>query len=102
MFIGLISKLYKELKKLDINNPSNHINKWGTDLNRESQQKNLKWPRNTYGDFNILSHQGNTSQNDSKIPPYTCENGQDHNHKRQLILEKMCGVGGSSSMWCFL
>jgi hypothetical protein len=24
--------------------------------------------------FNILSHQGNTNQNDSKIPPYTHQN----------------------------
>ena len=30
-----ISKIHKELEKLDINKPNNLILKWGTDLNRE-------------------------------------------------------------------
>jgi hypothetical protein len=46
---GLISKIYKEFKKLDTNNPNNPISKWGGELNRafsteESQmsEKHLK------------------------------------------------------------
>jgi hypothetical protein len=31
----LISKLYKELKKLDSRKPINPIKKWGTELNKE-------------------------------------------------------------------
>jgi hypothetical protein len=31
---GLISKFYKELKKIDPNNPNNPIVKGGTELNR--------------------------------------------------------------------
>jgi hypothetical protein len=32
---GLISNIYKELKKLDSREPNNPILKWGTELNRE-------------------------------------------------------------------
>jgi hypothetical protein len=31
---GIISKIYEDLKKLDINKPNNPIKNWGTDLNR--------------------------------------------------------------------
>jgi hypothetical protein len=31
---GLISNIYKELKKLDFREPNNPIKKWGTELNR--------------------------------------------------------------------
>jgi hypothetical protein len=32
---GLISKIYKELKKLDSRNSNNPFKKWGTELNKE-------------------------------------------------------------------
>jgi hypothetical protein len=32
---GLISNIYKELKKLDSRNSNNSIKKWGTELNKE-------------------------------------------------------------------
>ena len=32
---GLISNIYKELKRLDSREPNNHIKKWGTELNKE-------------------------------------------------------------------
>jgi len=35
IYRGLISKLYRELKKVDINKPNNPIQKWGAKLNRE-------------------------------------------------------------------
>jgi hypothetical protein len=46
---GLISNIYKELKKLDSREPNNPILKWGTELNKEflteeyqKAQKHLK------------------------------------------------------------
>jgi hypothetical protein len=32
---GLISNIYKELKKLDSREPNDPIKKWGTELNKE-------------------------------------------------------------------
>ena len=32
---GLISNIYKELKKMDSGKPNNLIKKWGTELNKE-------------------------------------------------------------------
>ena len=39
---GLISKIYKELKKLDTKRSHNPIKKWSTDLNRELSTEESK------------------------------------------------------------
>jgi selenocysteine-specific translation elongation factor len=39
---GLISKIYKELKKLSINRPNNRIFKMGYRAKQNSQQRNLE------------------------------------------------------------
>jgi hypothetical protein len=36
---GLISNIYKELKKVDSRKPNNHTKKWGTELNKEFSTK---------------------------------------------------------------
>jgi hypothetical protein len=41
---GLITRLYRELKKLKINEP---IKEWATELNRTLLKKKFKWPKNT-------------------------------------------------------
>jgi hypothetical protein len=44
---GLISKIYKELKKLDTSNPNNQIKNGGSELTENPQHWNLKWLRST-------------------------------------------------------
>ena len=39
---GLISNIYKELKKLDPRKPNNPIKKWGTELNKEFSPEELQ------------------------------------------------------------
>jgi hypothetical protein len=43
--------------------------------------------------FNILSHQGNANQNDTEIPSHSSQNGSHQEHKQQLMLARMQGVG---------
>jgi hypothetical protein len=44
---GLISNIYKELKKLDSRNSNNPIIKWGTELNKEFSIEETEGLRNT-------------------------------------------------------
>ena len=50
---GLISKIYKELKKLDINIQNNPIKEWGTELNKEFSTEEVQKILNIM--FNFLS-----------------------------------------------
>jgi len=43
----LISKIYKELKNVVSREPNNPIKKWSTELNKNSQLKNIEWLRST-------------------------------------------------------
>jgi hypothetical protein len=43
----LMSKIHKELKKLDTNNQNNPIKKWGTELNREFSTEESQMAKNT-------------------------------------------------------
>jgi hypothetical protein len=68
---GWITRIYRELKKLnspDINEP---IKKWATELHRTFSMKEVhiakKHMKNT-----IPGHKGNANQNHSKILPHSC------------------------------
>ena len=70
---GIISNIYKEIKKLNSRNSNKTIKKWDTDLNKEFSTE--EYQRADFKKmFNILNHQGNASQNNPEIPPHTSQN----------------------------
>jgi hypothetical protein len=44
---GLITRIYRELKKLNSPKINEAINKWVTELNRTFSKEEVKWPKNT-------------------------------------------------------
>jgi hypothetical protein len=72
---GLISKIYKELKKLDTNNPNNSNKNWGTELNRILNRGILNGQEALKEMVKVLIHQGNVNQNNHEVQSYTHQNG---------------------------
>ena len=74
--IGLISNIYKELKKLDPRKTNNPITKWGTGLNKEFSPEELRMAeKHLKKILNFISYQGNANQNNPEISPHTSQNG---------------------------
>jgi hypothetical protein len=44
---GLVTKIYRELKKLNPQRINKPIKKWINELNRNFQREKSKWPKNT-------------------------------------------------------
>jgi hypothetical protein len=73
---GLISNIYKELKKVDSIKSNNPINKWGSELKKEfSPEEYQMAEKHLKKMFSILNHQRNANQNSPEIPPHTNQNG---------------------------
>ena len=73
---GLISNIYKELKKVDFRISNNPIKKWGLELNKEfSHEGYLMAEKHLKKMFSILNHQENANQNNPEIPSHTSQNG---------------------------
>jgi hypothetical protein len=73
---GLISNIYKELKKVDSRKSNNPIKKWGSELNKKFSPEEYQMAEKHLKKMsNMLNHQGNANQNNPEIPPHTSQNG---------------------------
>jgi hypothetical protein len=69
---GLITRIYRELKKLDSPKTNELIKKWATELNRTFSKEEIQMAKKHEKMLTISSHKGNANQNHTKIPPHPC------------------------------
>jgi predicted transcriptional regulator len=69
---GLITRIYRELKKLNSPKIKEPIKKWASELNRTFSKEEIQMGKKHEKMLNISSHKGNANQKHSKIPPHPC------------------------------
>jgi hypothetical protein len=62
---GLITRIYRELKKLNSPNINEPIKKWATELNRTFSKEEIRMAKKYLKMLTISSHKGNVNQNPS-------------------------------------
>ena len=73
---GLVSKIYKDLIKLNIQETKNTIMNWAEDMNRNFTKEHIHIANKHMRKCSASCHQGNTNQNYNEIPLHTNENGK--------------------------
>jgi hypothetical protein len=70
---GLITRIHRELKKLNSPKINEPIKKWATELNRTFSKEEIQVAKKHMKKmFTISAHKGNANQNLTKIPPHPC------------------------------
>jgi hypothetical protein len=70
---GLITRIYRELKKLNSPKINEPIKTWASELNRLSQKKKFKWPKKHMKKCSpSLAIKEMQIKNHTKIPPHPC------------------------------
>jgi hypothetical protein len=69
---GLITRIYRELKKINSPKVNEPKRKWATELNNFLKRRNSNGQKTHEKMLNISGHKGNANQNHTKIPPHPC------------------------------
>jgi hypothetical protein len=67
----LITRVFRELKKLNSQKINDPMKKWANELNRTFSKEEVQMAKkNTWKMLTISGHKGNANQNHIKIPPH--------------------------------
>jgi hypothetical protein len=69
---GLMTKIYRKLKKKNSPKTNEPIKIWATELTELCLRKKFKWPKTHEKMLTMPGHKGNVNQNQTKIPPHSC------------------------------
>jgi hypothetical protein len=68
----LITRIYREFKKLNFPKINEPIKKWARERNRTFSKEEIQMAKKHIKMLTISSHKGNANQNHTKIPPHPC------------------------------
>jgi hypothetical protein len=71
---GLITRIYRELKKLNSQKINDRMKKWANELNEAFSKEEVQISKKKTHEkmLTIPGHKGNANQNHVKVPPYSC------------------------------